>query len=303
VSTGSAGVGSGKSTSGEVWTIGSILKWATDDFRTKGIDRPRLDAEVLLAHALRATRVQLVVDSQRPLAPEELARFRALVIRRRTHEPVAYLLGEREFYGRTFKVDRRVLVPRPDTETLVDVALRRTESRSMSLRTLDLCTGSGCVAITLAKERPTGRVVATDLSPDALAVARENALRLGAYNVAFAQGDLFAAVAAMSPVPVFDLVTANPPYISREELKTVMPDVRDFEPTMALDGGSDGLDFIRTIIVGAKAYLERGAVLAMEIGWDQSSAVSALFEQAGYRNVEAARDHARCLRVVSGTCD
>jgi release factor glutamine methyltransferase len=286
----------------DVWTIAAVLKWAADDFRTRGIEKPRLDAEVLLAHALRSTRVQLVVDSMRPLEPEELARFRSLVIRRRTREPVAYLLGEREFYGRMFKVDKRVLVPRPDTETLIDVAIRRTESRSMSMRALDLCTGSGCVAITLAKERPTARVVGTDLSPDALAVARENALRLGAYNLAFVRGDLLEPVAAMRPKPTFDVITANPPYIGRDALRDVMADVRDFEPTMALDGGPDGLDFIRPIIAGSKTFLDPGGVLAIEIGWDQSDAVVRLFEEAGYHDVEATRDHARTLRVVSGSC-
>ncbi|MFO0674968.1 MAG: peptide chain release factor N(5)-glutamine methyltransferase [Polyangiaceae bacterium] len=283
----------------ETWTIASVLKWATDDFKAKGIERPRLDAEVLLAHALRSTRVQLVVDAMRPLVPDELARFKALVLRRRTREPVAYLLGEREFYGRTFKVDKRVLGPRPDTETLVDVALRRTESRSMSMRALDLCTGSGCVAITLAKERPTSSFVATDASKDALVVARENALRLGAYNVAFAEGDLFAAVAGEGP---FELVTANPPYVSTEAVLGLMPDVRDFEPRMALDGGPDGLGFVRRILEDAKAFLAPGGVLALEIGWDQAEATTGLFQASGYHDVESTRDHARIHRVVSGAC-
>src|SRR5271170_6766306 len=169
----------------QIWTIEAVVRWASDDFRARGLDRPRLDAEVLLAHALGTTRMQLVIDAKRPLEPEELVRFRDLVKRRRAREPVAYLVGVREFYGRQFRVDRRVLVPRPDTETLVDVALARTEARSLSMRALDLCTGSGCVAITLARERPTCFVVATDVSADALLIARENALRLGAYNVAF----------------------------------------------------------------------------------------------------------------------
>jgi release factor glutamine methyltransferase len=181
------------------WTIESVLKWATDDFRAKGIESPRLDAEVLLAEALASTRVQLIVDAKRPLEAGELARFRELVKRRRAREPVAYLRGEREFYGRAFKVDKRVLVPRPDTEILVEVALQRGAYCSMSMRALDLCTGSGCVAITLARERPTSRVTATDVSEGALALARENALRLGAYNVAFVKGDLFAGVRGPQP--------------------------------------------------------------------------------------------------------
>src|ERR1700729_1650405 len=135
----------------QTWTIDAVIRWASDDFRSRGIDRPRLDAEVLLAHALGTNRTQLIIDSRRPLELDELGRFRDLVKRRRAREPVAYLLGVREFYGRTFRVDKRVLIPRPDTETLVDVALARTQSCSLSMRALDLCTGSGCVAITLAR--------------------------------------------------------------------------------------------------------------------------------------------------------
>src|SRR5262249_39431210 len=157
--------------------------WAAEDFRARGLDTPRLDAELLLGHALSCTRVQLVIDGGRLLEPAELGRFRDLVRRRRAREPVAYLVGVREFYGRTFRVDKRVLVPRPDTETLVEEALERTRHVSMSMRALDLCTGSGCVAVTLARERPTSAVTGTDVSADALAVARDNALRLGAYNL------------------------------------------------------------------------------------------------------------------------
>jgi release factor glutamine methyltransferase len=164
----------------KVWTIGALVKWATDDFRTRGIETARLDAELIVAHALRITRTQVIIDAMRPLAEGELAMLRALVKRRRAHEPIAYLRGEREFYGRTFRVDKRVLVPRPETELLVETALLRTRHVSLSMRQLDLCTGSGCVAITMARQRPTAKVTATDLSKDALDLARENAHRLGA---------------------------------------------------------------------------------------------------------------------------
>jgi release factor glutamine methyltransferase len=242
--------------------------------------------------------MQLVLDGKKPMAGAELARFREMVKRRRTHEPVAYLLGSREFYGRPFKVDARVLVPRPDTETLVDVALARTEHVSMAMRALDLCTGSGCVAITLAKQRPTSRVHATDLSEGALAVARENAERLGAYNVSFAQGDLFAAV-SRPPAP-FDLITANPPYIAAAEVATLMPDVRDFEPRLALEGGVDGLDVIRRIVEGAPSYLVPGGVLAMEVGAGEAADVARLVEARGFAQVTVTRDLARIERVVDG---
>jgi len=269
-----------------------------DDFRTRGIENPRLDAEVLLAKALDTTRIQLIVDAKRPLAPDELGRMREMVRRRRAREPVAYILGEREFYGRTFRVDRRVLVPRPDTETLVDVALTRTRALSMAVRTLDLCTGSGCVAITLGRERPTSSVVGGDVSADALAVARDNALRLGAYNVAWRQGDLFDAVALPAR---FDLITANPPYIAASDFASLQADVRDHEPRLALDGGDDGLSLLRRVIDGATARLvSPGGVLAVEVGAGQAPAVVELFERAGFSEVEVRRDYARIERVVSG---
>jgi release factor glutamine methyltransferase len=269
-----------------------------DDFRARGIDSPRLDAEVLLAKALGTTRIQLIVDSKRPLAPDELARMREMVRRRRAREPVAYILGEREFYGRTFRVDRRVLVPRPDTETLVDVALTRTRALSMSLRALDLCTGSGCVAITLGRERPTSSVVGGDISADALDVARDNALRLGAYNVAWRQGDLFAAVALPAR---FDLITANPPYIAVGDFASLQAEVRDHEPRLALDGGDDGLSLVGRVVAGAPARLvSPSGVLAVEVGAGQATAVVELFERAGFAEIEVKRDYARIERVVSG---
>jgi release factor glutamine methyltransferase len=279
------------------WTIEDVLRWATDDFRSRGIESPRLDADLLLAAALGTTRVQLFVDAKRPLSSDELGRFRELVKRRRVREPIAYILGAREFYGRTFRVDRRVLVPRPDTEALVEAALERTRAVSMSMRALDLCTGSGCVAITLARERPTSLVFATDASADALAVARDNALRLGANRVAFRLGDLYAAV---DPGYRFDLVTSNPPYIATGEIETLQPDVRDFEPRLALEAGSDGLALVRRVVAGAPAQLARNGVLAVEVGAGQAPAVADLFAAAGFDAIETRRDYARIERVVSG---
>ncbi len=282
-------------TDSTTWTIAAVLKWATEDFRSRGIENPRLDAEVLLSRAIGATRTQLVIDMLKPLAPEELSRFRDMVKRRRAREPVAYILGEREFYGRTFRVDSRVLIPRPDTEVLVEVALARTRSVSMSARVLDLCTGSGCVAITLARERPTTRVIAADKSPGAIAVASDNALRLGAYNVACVVCDLFGELRGP-----FDLVTANPPYIATAEVEGLSPDIVKFEPRLALDGGATGDDLVAKIIAGAPERLEQGGVLAVEVGAGQAERVDALMRERGFQDVERARDYARIERVVSG---
>jgi release factor glutamine methyltransferase len=277
------------------WTIGSLVKWAIDDFRARGIESARLDAELIVAHALGITRTQVIIDASRPLEGEELSRLRDLVKRRRAHEPIAYLRGYREFYGLSFRVDPRVLIPRPETETLVDVALSRTRHVSMSMRQLDLCTGSGCVAIAMARQRPTASVTASDISPDALALARENAQRLGAYRIAFARSDLFASVGGR-----FDLITANAPYIPSAEIATLQADVRDFEPRLALDGGEDGLDLVRRIVDGAPDHLVPGGVLALEIGAGEAEETRALLEARGFIDVRADRDIARIERVVSG---
>jgi release factor glutamine methyltransferase len=281
----------------KTWTIGSLVKWATDDFRTRGIENPRLDAELIVAHALGMDRTRVIIESLRPLDPAELSMLRELVKRRRAHEPVAYLRGYREFYGLSFRVDGRVLIPRPDTEALVEVALARTEHVSLSMRQLDLCTGSGCVAIAMARQRPTARVLATDLSADALAVARENAYRLGAYNVAFREGDLFASV---PPGARFDVVTANPPYIASGEIAGLSADIRDFEPRLALDGGPDGLDVVRRIVAEAPSCLEPGGVIALEIGAGEAASSVALLEAGGFTEVRVDRDYGKIERVVSG---
>ena len=278
------------------WTIGSLVKWATDDFRARGIESPRLDAELIVAHTLKIDRMRVILDAERPLEGVELAQLRDLVKRRRAYEPIAYLRGEREFYGLKFRVDKRVLVPRPDTETLVDAALARSSHLSMSMRQLDLCTGSGCVAIAMARQRPTAQVFASDVSTDALAVARDNALRLGAYNTAFFESDLYAAFAGKR----FDVITANPPYIASAEIPTLMPDVRDHEPKLALDGGEDGLVLVRRIVTDATAHLEPGGLLAVEIGAGEAPATVLLLEAGGFVDVRVHRDIARIERVVTG---
>lgn len=280
----------------ETWTIGRVARWATDDFRARGLDSPRLEAEVLLAHALGVPRINLFLELERPLEPSELARYRALITRRRAREPVAYLIGEREFYGRPFRVDASVLIPRPDTETLVEVALSRTAPRSLYGRALDVCTGSGCVAITIARERPTWRVSATELSPAALAVARDNAHRLGAHTLALLEGDLYAPVAGQR----FELVTANPPYIPDREIDELDADVRDFEPRLALSGGADGHDLNRRVIGEAARVLAPRGVLAVEIMAGTAGDVVEMFRAAGFDDVRVTNDHAGRDRVVSG---
>lgn len=283
----------------DVWTLRRVLDWATSDFRAKGFESSRLDAELLVGKALGLDRVQLITEGTRPLSRPELDAVRALLHRRRQAEPIAYILEQREFYGLTFRIDRRVLIPRPDTETLVDVALRRTAAQHEFGIALDLCTGSGCVAIAFAKQRPTWRITASDLSADAIAVTRNNAERLGtAFGMRFLVSDLFAAV---DPRARYALITANPPYIPDEELATLQRDVRDFEPRLALSGGNDGLTALRRIVAEAPQHLAPGGVLAVEINYDQGAAVTRLFKDAGFSAVSCAKDMASRDRVISGS--
>jgi release factor glutamine methyltransferase len=281
----------------EVWSVRRVLTWAADDLKRRGNESGRLDAELLLGRVLKLDRIGLIMQSERPLATSELSTFRELFKRRRAGEPVAYLLGEREFYGISLQVDRRVLIPRPDTERLVEVALERTRSRSMLGDALDLCTGSGCVAIAFARSRPTWSVTAVDISSDALAVATGNAHRTGAIrNLRLLQGSLFTPVAGQR----FDLVTANPPYIPSAEIAGLPIDVQGFEPHLALDGGADGLDLVREIAERARGHLKPSGLLALEIGADQGEQALAVLRQQGYAEVELARDLGERDRVVSG---
>jgi release factor glutamine methyltransferase len=279
------------------WTVRRVLGWTTQHFEKLGIDSPRLTAEVLLAHVLRTSRVRLYTDLDRPLEAAELASYRGLIARRATSEPTHYLTGTREFYGRPFTVDARVLVPRPETELLVEAVLQGIP-RDRDVRFLDLCTGSGCVGITLALERPRARVLATDLSSAAAEVARANAAALGAADrFEVRAGDLFAPIEGEPP---FDAVVANPPYVPRGELPTLPAEVRH-EPARALDGGPDGLDVVRRIAAGAPRWLVPGGLLALEIGDGQGPAVHSLLEAAGYGSVRIERDLARHDRLALGT--
>ena len=279
-----------------VWTVLDLLRWTTDHFASRGIDTPRLDAEVLLAYALECDRLRLYVEYEKPVEEPDRARFRALVQRRADERiPVALLTGTREFWSLSFEVTPDVLVPRPETETLVTAALERLPDAEAELRVLDVGTGSGAVALALATERPKARVLATDLSGAALAVAGRNAERLGlADRVAFAQGDLFEPLAGER----FDLVISNPPYIGRGEADSLAPELRH-EPESALYAGADGLEVLRRLVAEASDHLEAGGVLALEIDPRQAPALLQLCTDAGLRDVRVHRDLAGRERAVS----
>lgn len=285
----------------ETWTVRKLVTWATEDFRTRGFDSPRLDAELLLGHALDKTRIEIILEGERPLVQSELDAFRALVKRRRTGEPTAYLLGQREFYGTTFHVDKGVLIPRPDTELLVETALEKTQDRLAEGRAIDLCTGSGCVAVAFALKRRGWRVTGIDLSKDAVAVARKNALMAGLMSgIDFLEGDLFS---PCSPEDRAHVITANPPYIPSNVIPTLDVGIREFEPHLALDGGTDGMTVTRRLVAQSTQHLEPGGILALEIGYDQGPKVAALLTEHGYSEVEIRKDYGGHERVVCGKCE
>jgi release factor glutamine methyltransferase len=252
------------------WTVQRMLAWMTQDFAGLRVATPRLDAELLLSHALGCDRVRLYMDMQRPLDEPERERVRGLVQRRRRHEPVAYILGRKEFYKRSLEVTRDVLVPRPETEILVDRALDALPRAAT--RALDLCTGSGAIALALALERPNLQLDATDISQAALAVAARNAARLDvAERVQLHLGDLFRAL----PPRRYSLIVANPPYVADAEWSTLTRDITDHEPPLALLAGPDGLQILRSLCADAADWLEPGGALMLEVGHTQAAQVSA----------------------------
>ena len=274
----------------ETWTVRSLLNWARDWLGKKGVENPRLDAELLLAHALGCSRTKLYVDFDKPITGDELARFKPLIQRRGTREPVAYILGTKEFYGRPFAVREGVFIPRPETELLVQLALEAKPARA-----LDLCAGSGIVGVTLAAERAECAVDLVELSPEAAAAARENAEKHAGGRARVFHGDLFAAL----PEPAtYDAITSNPPYIAAGE--KLAPDIMDHEPHLALFGGDDGLAVIRRIIAESPRWLAPGGFFGMEIDPDVREAAVALCAEAGFRDVRVIKDLAGLDRHIVG---
>jgi release factor glutamine methyltransferase len=273
-------------------TVGEALAAATDAIAAAGSDSARLDAELLLAAATGTSRERLAIDPERPVAAAEGREFGALVRRRVAHEPVAYILGSRGFRRIELRTDARALVPRPETELLVDVALELAPRR-----VLDVGTGSGAIALAVADELPEAEVVAVDVSTAALELARENAAALGfERRIAFLRGPVTAAEGS------FDLVLANLPYVRDDESASLPADVRDHEPAEALFAGPDGLEVIREVLV---ALTPGGAgpdsrAIALEVGAGQASVVAGLVAEAGFADVEARRDLAGIERAVVG---
>jgi release factor glutamine methyltransferase len=274
------------------WTIARVLDWTRGFFESKGIDTARLDAELLIAHALGLERIALYMDHHRPLSTKELEAIRALVRRRSKLEPIHYILGQRDFWSITLTVDPRVLIPRPDTEKLVELALAHVNADTAQI--LDLCTGSGAIALAIASEHPNLRLTATDISPEAITLAQKNCADLNLSNVQFQVSNLFEGLSG-----TFTMIVSNPPYISSSACKDLMPDVRDYEPMLALDGGSDGLEYYRNIIEQSPQFLAKDGHLFLEIGYDQADAVKDIIDKRlGVKWIGCHQDLAGNDRVV-----
>lgn len=278
----------------ELWTIGRILKWTEQYFKEKGIESPRLDAEVLLSHILGRERIYLYVHFDEPLEPAELARYREAIKQRVQRVPVAYIIGEKEFMGLTFKVTADTLVPRPDTEILVQAAVERLRARGETPRFADIGTGSGAICLSILHFLPKAQADTVDISPAARAVAEENAAALEvADRITFHTGDLLAPLAGQC----YDAILSNPPYIPDGDIAALAPEVRLKEPRTALAGGKDGLDFYRRLTADAPAHLKDGGFLAVEVGIHQAAPVAALAVPA-FSRTEILKDYAGIERVV-----
>lgn len=280
-----------------LWTITGVLEWTKQYFANKGIENPRLDAEILLCAVLKCERITLYVHFDQPLSEEELTEYRGYVARRAQQEPLAYILGEKAFMKHSFKVNPAVLVPRPETELLVEsVAKAAAGAGAASL--LDLGTGSGAIIVSLLELLPQAAGTAVDISAAALAVAGENAEAIGiSSRLTLVESDLFAGLPAGQ---TFDIIVSNPPYIPAADIAGLAADVQR-EPRGALDGGSDGLDFYRRIAAGCGTWLKPDGLLAFEVGISQAQQVAGLCRQAGLTVTALRKDYAEIERMVFAT--
>lgn len=274
--------------------ISDIYKNSVALFREKEIPEPENDTRLLMEHFLGVTRNDLLIHGDRDIT-ENLDDYNNAIMRRCTREPLQYITGIASFMGLDFKVNPAVLVPRADTEILVEEILKDIHSGS---RIMDMCTGSGCILISLLNYSNECSGLGVDLSKDALEIAKHNALQLVPdKDISFVNSDLFEAIEAEDK---FDIIVSNPPYIASAVIEELMPEVRDYEPRMALDGTEDGLYFYRKIVEGAETYLKSGGLLAFEIGYDQGEAVKLLMENKGFNEVEIVKDYSNMDRVVKG---
>jgi len=284
----------------EQWTIKRLLNWVTDYLKEKGIESARLSAELLLSEVLNLKRIELYTNFDRVIEKEQLTQLRELVKRAAANEPIAYLIGKTEFYSLEFIITPDCLIPRPETELLVERAIEFLRPRQGKQLVCDLCTGSGCIAVAIAKNFPRVDITATDISDAALKVAKQN---IEKHNVAdkikLIQGDLFEPLIAQLDKTKFDLIVCNPPYVTASEYQNLQKNVKDYEPKSALLAGADGLDIYRRICDSVDKFLKPDAALMMEIGYAQGQAVRELIEKTNiFRGISIEKDCHDNDRVV-----
>lgn len=288
---------------GQTWTVRRILEWTSGFFARKNVEPARLSAELILAHVLNLPRIKLYTDYERPLTEKELTACRELVRRAGEQEPIAYLTGKAHFFNLEFEVTRDVLIPRPDTETLVENVLQfvRHQGGFEAPRVLDLCTGSGCIAAAIAHHLKTAVVTATEIGPAAVAIARKNIERLGlSGRVLIEEGDLFEPLSRMVDVQPFNLIVANPPYIPTAQIESLDRSVREYEPIQALDGGLDGLVIHRKIFSEAPQRLTPSGRIYLEIAFDQGELAQQLArEYPAFEDVRILKDFGGRDRVLT----
>jgi len=278
----------------ERWTVLQVIQWTTGHFQNKEIENPRLEAEVLLAHLLGIDRMGLYLNYDRPLKEEERTAYREMIQRRTGGEPIAYIIGHKEFWSLRFAVSPECIIPRPETEHLVEETVRVGKGLQPPLRLLEIGHGCGAVAIALATELEGAEIAATDISPGAHDLAQVNAEAHGvAERIRFILGDLY----PPGERP-FNLICSNPPYIPTAEVLNLAPEVKDYEPLTALDGGEDGMRFFREIAREAPAFLVEGGWLFLEMGKGQAPQVTAILQEVGFSNIDLTPDHAGIPRVV-----
>ena len=284
----------------QAWTIQKLLNWVTEYLTSKGIDSPRLSAELLLSNVLEMKRIELYTQFDKPVTKQQLDQLHNLVERAGQHEPIAYLTGKTEFYCLELQVCPDCMIPRPETELLTERAIEFLQKRVGRQFVCDLCTGCGCIAIAIAKNSAQADIIATDISDAALAVAAKNIGKHHLENrIKLLCGDLFDPLIPQMDVEKFDLIVCNPPYVSAPEFEKLERNVKNYEPKLALFAGADGLDVYRRIIEKADSFLKSDAALMLEIGYAQGPAIKELLEQAGiFTDIKIEKDHNNNDRIV-----
>ncbi len=289
---------SNQSASADVWTVRRILEWTTGFLKQKGVESPQLEAELLLAHARQCQRIRLYIDIDDELTEIQRTQMRESVQRRAKREPLAYIIGTREFYGRSFEVGHGVLIPRPETESLVDICLERIP-KDHPRAVVEVGFGSGCIAVTIARQRPLCKVTATDMSARAMEIAARNVQKMEvADRVTLLAGDVLEPLLAAGAV--FDGLISNPPYIRDNERETLAPEIAQHEPAEALFAGTDGLDIVRRIVADAPRILKSGAFIALELDPSQCETVAELLRSSGFGSTAVRSDLSGNERIVEG---